>query len=583
MDPTLYNAAMRANIVDTNFLLADHLKRDEENGYQVTPKGNTVLHVAALYGHSHFAAEVLKVTPAMLRCQNKKNETALHIAANEGHTEVVRVLLACIEGHNNKEKLTRMTDASGDTALHRAVRSQHLDVVKLLVKEDSEFEFPPNHAQETPLYLAAESGFHDALITILKSCKKPTCAVGPSNRTPLHAAVIQKHRDCIRSLWRWNKPLCEELDLWGWNSLHYAVKLGLEDVVSAMLGWKKSLVYLPAGSENDWTTAIHIAASEGDVNMINKLLNHCPDCRDMLNSNNQNALHVAVLNNQDKVVCSLLDSDKCDSLVDEPDSDGNTPLHLLAASGNHVPELINHPRAKKMSFNKQNQTPLDIALSCPKKEKLMEDLCSIGRVGKRDFEVKRKYKYTPNPNAETETGGKMQLREDDHDKAKKANQTIVESIMKVAQIHIVVATLIMTVTFAAGITLPGGFESDSDSPNQGMAILIRKTAFRAFVVSDAIAFTCSAVAIFIYFFMADVSPDPQKKKIVKKLYNLAAYFQFFSMLAVVIAFATGMFATLSHSLGLAVTVCFIGCLSILLYFLVLIYMARKIYMMLISH
>ncbi|PHU18424.1 hypothetical protein BC332_14119 [Capsicum chinense] len=131
-----------------------------------------------------------------------------------------------------------------------------------------------------------------------------------------------------------------------------------------MLAWKKSLVYLPAGSENDWTTAIHIAASEGDVNMINELLNHCPDCWDMLNSNSQNALHVSVLNNQDEVVRFLLDSDKCDSLVDEPDSDSNTPLHLLAASGNHVPELINHRRAKKMSFNKENQTPLDIALSC---------------------------------------------------------------------------------------------------------------------------------------------------------------------------------------------------------------------------
>ncbi|KAM3345508.1 hypothetical protein P3S68_025217 [Capsicum galapagoense] len=153
MDSTLYNAAMRGNIGDANFLLADHLKRDEENGYQVTPKGNTVLHVAALYGHSHFAAEVLKITPALLCCQNKKNETTLHIAANEGHTE------------------------------------------------DPEFEFPPNHAQETPLYLAAESGFHDALINILESCKKPTYVAGPSNRTPLHAAVIQEHRDCIRSLW----------------------------------------------------------------------------------------------------------------------------------------------------------------------------------------------------------------------------------------------------------------------------------------------------------------------------------------------------------------------------------------------
>ncbi|PHT49215.1 hypothetical protein CQW23_13423 [Capsicum baccatum] len=169
MDPTLYKAAVRGNIGDANFLLADHLKRDEENGYHVTPKGNTVLHVAALYGHSRFAAEVLKITPVLLCCQNKKNETSLHIATNEGHTEVVSVLLACVEDHNTKEKITRETDASGDTALHKAVRSQHLDVVKLLVKEDSECEFPPNHALETPLYLAAESGFHDALINMLES------------------------------------------------------------------------------------------------------------------------------------------------------------------------------------------------------------------------------------------------------------------------------------------------------------------------------------------------------------------------------------------------------------------------------
>ncbi|KAM3268601.1 hypothetical protein P3S67_031542 [Capsicum chacoense] len=379
---------------------------------------------------------------------------------------------------------------------------------------------------------------------------------------------------CIRSLWRWNKPLWEEPDLWCWNSLHYAVKLGLAGVVSDMLAWKKSLVYLPAGSEYDWTTAIHIAASEGDVNMIEKLLNHCPDCWDTLNSNSQNALHVAILNNQDKVVRFLLGSDKCDSLVDEPDSDDNSPLHLLAA---HVRELINHPRAKKMTFNKENQTPLDIALSCKattKKEKLVKDLFSIGQFGKRDFEVKRKYEYMPNPNDETGTRVKMQLR-DDHDKAIKEDQTVIEIIMKSAQFHIVVATLIMTITFAAGVTLPGGFESDPDSPNKGMAILIRKTTFRAFVVSDAIAFTFSAVAIFIYVIMASVVPKPENEKIIQKLYDNAAICQCLSMLAVVIAFATGMIATLSHSLGFAITVCSISCLSILLYHLVVIYIARK--------
>ncbi|MCD7459338.1 hypothetical protein HAX54_040665 [Datura stramonium] len=568
MDPTLYNAAMRGNIGDGYFLLADHLRRDEEKGYQVTPKGNTILHVAALYRHSHFVGEVLKITPALLCCQNKKNETALHIAANEGHTEVVHALLACVEDHNIKKKLMRMTDASGDTALHKAVRSQHLDVVKLLVKEDPEFEFPANHAQETPLYLAAESGFHYAMINILESCKKPTYAAGPSNRTPLHAAVIQEHKDCVRALWQWNKPLCEEPDLWGWNSLHYAVKLGLEDIVSDMLGWKKSLVYLPAGSENDWTTAIHIAASEGDVNMINELLNHSPDCWEMLNSNSQNALHVAILNNQEKVVRSLLTFEKWESLVDEPDIDGNTPLHLVAASGNHVPELINHPRAKKMSFNKEKQTPLDIALFCTattKKEKLVADLCSIGRFGQRDFEVKRKFKYIPNPKDETGTGGKMQQREDDHDKTNKADQTEVENIMKATQIHLVVATLIMTVTFTAGFTLPGGFDSDPNSPNKGMAILLRRTAFCAFVVTDAIAFTSSAIAVFTYFAMGASVISATELTVVDRLYKIATLLQLVAMSAVVIAFITGMYATLAHSVGLAVSICIIGCISFIMY------------------
>ncbi|KAH0651305.1 hypothetical protein KY285_031429 [Solanum tuberosum] len=64
------------------------------------------------------------------------------------------------------------------------------------------------------------------------------------------------------------------------------------------------------------------------------------------------------------LVNALLEWEFCNSLVDEADNEGNTPLHLLAAYWNHVPQFIlDHPSAKKMAFNKQNQTPLDIALS----------------------------------------------------------------------------------------------------------------------------------------------------------------------------------------------------------------------------
>ncbi|KAM3199671.1 hypothetical protein P3L10_032031 [Capsicum annuum] len=245
--------------------------------------------------------------------------------------------------------------------------------------------------------------------------------------------------------------------------------------------------------------------------MINELLNHCPDYWDMLNSNNQNALHVVILNNQDKVVRFLLDSDKYDCLVYEIDSYGNTLLHFLADSGNHVPELINHPRAKKMSFDKQNHTLLDIALSCTATTK----------------KVKKKYEYVPNPNAEMGIGVKMQLddevgtrvkmqlREDDRDKVKKTDQIELKSIMKVAQIHIVAATMIMTVTFAAGITLPGGLRATP------IALSRDGNSNQENSISCICCFQCHCLHILSYCHMEDVRKDPQHKKIIQNLYDLA--------------------------------------------------------------
>ncbi|KAM3268562.1 hypothetical protein P3S67_031503 [Capsicum chacoense] len=151
---------------------------------------------------------------------------------------------------------------------------------------------------------------------------------------------------------------------------------------------------------------------------------------------------------------------------------------------------------------------------------------------------------------------------DEEEKAKR-DERMVENIMKAAQIHLVVAALLMTVTFTAGFTLPGGFESDTNSPNKGMAIPLRRAAFRAFVISDVIAFTCSTAAVFAYFLMAtkSISSARTELKAIIRLYNMAIRLQLLAMTAVIVAFSTGLYVTLAHSVGLAVTVCVISAIS----------------------
>lgn len=57
----------------------------------------------------------------------------------------------------------------------------------------------------------------------------------------------------------------------------------------------------------------------------------------------------------------------------------------------------------------------------------------------------------------------------------------------------IASVLIATVAFAAAFTVPGGFVAD-DHPRAGTAILASRFAFKAFVVTDTMAFLCSIVA-----------------------------------------------------------------------------------------
>ncbi|THG03686.1 hypothetical protein TEA_010087 [Camellia sinensis var. sinensis] len=98
--------------------------------------------------------------------------------------------------------------------------------------------------------------------------------------------------------------------------------------------------------------------------------------------------------------------------------------------------------------------------------------------------------------------------------------------------------------------MSGGY-SGNDGPNQGMAILTREAAFKVFMVTDTIAMSLSISAVLIHFYAAIAN---NRDMLENQVYT-AAYLIIYATVAMVLAFMTGTYAVLTHSSGLAISVC----------------------------
>ena len=137
------------------------------------------------------------------------------------------------------------------------------------------------------------------------------------------------------------------------------------------------------------------------------------------------------------------------------------------------------------------------------------------------------------------------------------SEKIISEMKKTMKSHMLVATLIATVTFAAGITLPGGYVQ-SGSNNQGRSVLWTlstngtdgymaaavRSNFESFVREDSIAMLLSMSAIVIYFIASFPIKD---MKTVGTYLLLGNILTMLAMLTMVVAFLDGLLAVLSPS------------------------------------
>ena len=130
-----------------------------------------------------------------------------------------------------------------------------------------------------------------------------------------------------------------------------------------------------------------------------------------------------------------------------------------------------------------------------------------------------------------------------------------ERVRSASETNLVVATIIATVTFTAAFTVPGGYESGG--VNSGLAVLSKRAAFKAFMIADAFAFGFSTASILVSLDSVNIILALQFRDRKSKA-HLALLLSRHSILALLIAFISGTYAVVPHSLGIFVVaiICF---------------------------
>ncbi|XP_035547950.1 protein ACCELERATED CELL DEATH 6-like isoform X2 [Juglans regia] len=592
MDPKIYEAAALGNLEALEHDISDPLDSF------LTVNQNTILHICissilveekypATGGTDQasaakFVKDVLDKCPSLLLKANADDDTPLHLAARYGHASIVEVLIEHQKSQHQdlesgvveamKEMIGKLNNER-DTALHEAVRYNHIEVVKqLLMGVDQEFSFGANASGETPLYLAAESCYPDLVSEILNKLKSPAYD-GPLGITALHAAAIHKQEGMTENiLQRYGRKLCKQADQNGWTPLHMAAYMGNFTVTKLLLAFDRDVAYM---KDAEGRTALHIAALRNKIRVTKEIISMCPDCCEVVDNKGCNALHLAVSNDwRSRDAAEIFqDNSSLRNLLNQKDNDGNTPLHHCCTNNidDYVMSLLKSPRVEKMVFNKKNQKALQILRSkiCQlnfnerlKWTKSLEDVYDF-RSSVNVRELKVGY-LDINMNL---TAEESKLRRENQ-KQKRKKEIEVEH--KAAQAHLVVAALITTVTFAAGITMPGGFIGGDGHPHQGSAVLRNSVAFKAFIITNALSLMLSSSAVFIHLFIPLIDYEHFCKDHSNFL-QMAFWFLLSSMAPMVLAFVTGTYAVLQHS-NIAIPTCII-CLS---FVPLLAYIFRKI-------
>ncbi|PIA32229.1 hypothetical protein AQUCO_04500076v1 [Aquilegia coerulea] len=476
----------------------EYVKRVELNvlrNWRTAESGDSAFVCAAVHGSLSCCEEILKRCPSFLY-KTRSGLTALHQAAYNDRQEVIKFLLSA------SVTMEECGDIESGITIHE----------KLLTMGNME--------EGTALHSAALRGYLESA-KLLIDADPNNNLLGMVNRdgnTAMHIAVKQHNLGIVKLLVEVDPDFKYHTNAMGQTPLFIAFQEGLKgdetavDIRKLLIEKQPSQCNVRIG-RNNWTL-LHYAAHKGDLSTIEDIIKFCPECLKIVDIDRQNFLHIAVKFEHINVVKNILDlSTIADNhgILNAQDNHGNTPLHIavIGQNANMATCFLYNDRVCKTIMNMQGQKATDmIHFDYDKRKAGVYGL--IDRVDEKEIKDQTEY-------------------------------------------DLLVGALIATVSFTAGITVPGGYTNDG--PNEGTAVLAKKVSFKVFLISNTIALLLSLYAVFSHFCVKRLS---KKEDIVYTL-NVATYCSFGAIFAMVVAFITGSYVVLAVTEEFSITVCVLCC------------------------
>ncbi|XP_075067758.1 uncharacterized protein LOC142158058 [Mixophyes fleayi] len=319
-DSALHACCRKRNAEVAKLLVEYGAPVDCQNG-----EGQTPLHVAAWEG-DEVTVKLLHQYKANPNITDTMDRSPLHVAAERGHTALVEILTEKFRAN----VLARTKD--GDTLLHIASQCGHPETALAFLKKGVLLHMP-NKSGAVCLHAAARRG-HTAVVKALLQKGAHVDARTKENYTALHIAVESCKPQVVQTLLGFGAQVQPKGGKAEETPLHITAKIKDGEKVAEILLKSGADVNMDRANGE---TALHVAAQYGNVKMITALINEGGEVA-WQSKARENALHTAVRHCHlpiVKLILNYLANEKSQahavSCVNQPNQEGETPLHLAAA------------------------------------------------------------------------------------------------------------------------------------------------------------------------------------------------------------------------------------------------------------